>query len=80
VLNSFEILPDRLIVYLWPSDRANFSFRFQPRFAMSAKSAASEVYDYYNPEARSVVAPVNFRVETIVGGQSSLQAGFQPAP
>ena len=62
-LNSFEILPDRLIVYLWPADRASFRFRFQPRFAMSAKSAASDVYDYYNPEARSVVAPVRFRVE-----------------
>jgi hypothetical protein len=62
VLNSIEILPDRSIVYLWP-DRANFSFKFQPRFAMSAKSAASEAYDYYNPEARSVVAPVVFRVE-----------------
>ena len=62
-LNSFEILPDRVVVYLWPAEHANFSFKFQPRFAMSAKSPASEVYDYYNPEARSVVGPVAFRVE-----------------
>jgi hypothetical protein len=63
VLNAFEVLPDRLIVYLWPANHTGFSFRFQPRFAMLAKSAASEMYDYYNPEARSVVAPVKFRVE-----------------
>ena len=62
-LNSYEVLPDRLIVYLWPGERASFSFRFQPRFAMSAKSAASEVYDYYNPDARSIVPPVKFVVE-----------------
>jgi hypothetical protein len=61
--NSWEIRPDRLVVYLWPRDRAGVSFRFQPRFAMSAKSAASEVYDYYNPEARFVVAPVKFVVQ-----------------
>ncbi len=57
------MLPDRLIVYLWPAARANFNFRFQPRFAMTAKSASSEIYDYYNPEARSLIAPVVFRVE-----------------
>jgi uncharacterized protein YfaS (alpha-2-macroglobulin family) len=64
-LQSYEVQPDRLIVYLWPGSpaEANFSFRFQPRFAMSARSAASEVYDYYNPEARALAQPVKFVVE-----------------
>jgi hypothetical protein len=29
---------------------------------MQAKSAASELYDYYNPEARTVSAPQSFRI------------------
>ena len=62
-LQSYEIQPDRLIVYLWPGSQASFSFRFQPRFAMSARSAASEVYDYYNPDARALAQPVKFVVE-----------------
>ena len=30
---------------------------------MNAQSAASIVYDYYNPEARAIVAPVRFAVK-----------------
>ena len=36
----------------------DFSFRFRPRFAMRARAAASSLYDYYNPEAQTVVMPV----------------------
>jgi hypothetical protein len=37
-------------------------FIFRPRFGFSAKSAASLLYDYYNPEAHAVVEPVSFVV------------------
>jgi hypothetical protein len=40
----------------------NFSFRFRPRMAMRARTAPSLLYDYYNPAARTEVAPVEFRV------------------
>jgi len=30
---------------------------------LKAQTAASTVYDYYNPEARAVVAPVGFVVK-----------------
>lgn len=64
-LDSYDVLPDRLVVYLWPSYKENaarFTFKFRPRFGINAHSAPSLVYDYYNPEASAVVAPVKFVV------------------
>lgn len=62
--SHYDILPDRLVVYIWPkAGTTTFSFQFRPRFAMQAKTAASVLYDYYNPEARMVVRPAEFRVE-----------------
>jgi hypothetical protein len=62
--SHYDILPDRLVVYLWPqAGETSFSFKFRPRFAMQAKTAASVLYDYYNPEARVVMPPATFRVE-----------------
>jgi len=63
-LSHYDILPDRILAYLWPrAGGTGFSFSFRPRFAMRAKSAPSLLYDYYNPDARTVVAPATFRVE-----------------
>jgi hypothetical protein len=57
-------LPDRVVFYLWPYDGGvKFDFKFRPRFGLSAKTAPSVVYDYYNPESRAVVAPVKFTVK-----------------
>ncbi len=60
--NSFEIHPDRMILYLWPSSKGSrtLSFSFTPRFAMNAKAVRSILYDYYNPEAQTVLAPARF--------------------
>lgn len=64
-LSRCDILPDRVLAYLWPTaGGTSFTFRFRPRVAMEAKSAASVLYDYYNPEAQAVVQPVRFRVES----------------
>jgi hypothetical protein len=61
--SHYDVLPDRLVVYLWPrAGGANFQFTFRPRFGLAAKSAPSVVYDYYNPEARAVLAPTKFNV------------------
>jgi hypothetical protein len=63
-VDRYEILPDRVVFYMRPkSDRTRFEFKFRSRFEMKAQSAASVVYDYYNPEARSVVRPVRFVVK-----------------
>jgi hypothetical protein len=63
-LSQYDILPDRLIVYLWPqAGGTNFSFMFRPRFGLAAQTAPSLLYDYYNPEARTVVAPTKFVVK-----------------
>ena len=62
-LNGYDVLPDRLIVYLWPrAGGTNFTFNFRPRYGLNAQTAPSVLYDYYNPEARTVLAPTRFNV------------------
>jgi hypothetical protein len=62
-INQYDVLPDRVVVYLWPrAGGVSFDFKFRPRFGLTAKSAASTLYDYYNPEATVVVQPSVFRV------------------
>jgi len=62
-LNHYDVLPDRLVVYLWPqAGGLAFEFAFKPRYGMTAKAAPSQLYDYYNPEARVALAPALFRV------------------
>ena len=61
--SHYDVLPDRLVVYLWPrAGGTKFQFTFRPRFGLAAKSAPSLVYDYYNPEARATLAPTKFVV------------------
>jgi A-macroglobulin TED domain/Alpha-2-macroglobulin family/MG2 domain/Carboxypeptidase regulatory-like domain/A-macroglobulin receptor binding domain/Macroglobulin domain MG3/Alpha-2-macroglobulin bait region domain len=63
-INQYDVLPDRVMFYLWPrAGGITFDFKFRPRFGLKAKSAASSIYDYYNPEARAVVAPAKFLVK-----------------
>jgi len=63
-INHYDILADRVIFYLWPpAGGLKFDFKFRPRYGIKAKTAPSELYDYYNPEARVVVAPVQFNVK-----------------
>ena len=57
-LNHYDVLPDRVIAYLWPqAGGLKFSFKFKPRYGLKAQTAPSALYDYYNPEARVVIAP-----------------------
>jgi A-macroglobulin TED domain/MG2 domain/Alpha-2-macroglobulin family/Carboxypeptidase regulatory-like domain/A-macroglobulin receptor binding domain/Macroglobulin domain MG3/Alpha-2-macroglobulin bait region domain len=62
-IGRYDVLPDRLIFYLWPrAVETRFEFKFRPRFGMAARTAPSLIYDYYNPEARTLVAPTDFIV------------------
>ncbi|HEY7181781.1 MAG TPA: alpha-2-macroglobulin family protein, partial [Blastocatellia bacterium] len=57
-LNHYDVLPDRVIVYLWPrAGGLKFSFKFKSRYGVKAQTAPSTLYDYYNPEARVTIAP-----------------------
>ncbi|HLM58872.1 MAG TPA: hypothetical protein VK422_22400, partial [Pyrinomonadaceae bacterium] len=63
--NSYDVQPDRLVLYLWPSyGRAGtrLSFKFRPRYGLNALTAPSQIYDYYNPDSRSVLPPTRFVV------------------
>lgn len=63
VINSYDILPDRVVLYLWPyGGGTKFSFKFRPRYGLDALTAPSTLYDYYNPEAHTAVAPTRFLV------------------
>ncbi len=62
--SRYDILPDRVVAYLWPTaGGVKFSFKFRPRYGINAQSASSQIYDYYNPEARAVIAPTRFVVK-----------------
>jgi uncharacterized protein YfaS (alpha-2-macroglobulin family) len=62
-VNRYDVLPDRVVFYLWPiKSSIQYKFKFRPRFGLDAKSAPSTLYDYYNPDAKSVVAPTRFIV------------------
>jgi hypothetical protein len=62
-VDRYEIQPDRVVVYLWPqAGGTEFAFTVRPRMTMTAKPAASVLYDYYNPEARAEVTPVRFEI------------------
>jgi hypothetical protein len=63
-INQYDVLPDKLIVYVWPhAGGTKFSFTFKPRFGLKALTAPTILYDYYNPEARAVVEPTEFKVQ-----------------
>ena len=63
-ITQYDVLPDRVVVYVWPKagGSASFNFKFRPRFGLRAKTAPSTLYDYYNPEAKVVVPPSVFTV------------------
>jgi hypothetical protein len=62
-VQSYEVQPDRVVFYLWPrAGGTTFTFSLKPRFAMTAQSAESLLYDYYNPEARASVPPTTFSI------------------
>jgi hypothetical protein len=59
-----------------PRGRNKIFVSFKPRFGMAALSEPSVLYDYYNPEARAVVAPVKF----VVKGDAEETAKAADAP
>jgi hypothetical protein len=63
-INQYDVLPDRLMVYLWPdAGGTKFRFTFKPRFGLKAYSSPSVLYDYYKPEANAIVEPTQFLVQ-----------------
>jgi hypothetical protein len=62
-LSSFDVLPDRIVVYLWPrAGGTKFLLSFTPRMAIDAQAAPHTLFDYYNPDASVTVAPDRFTV------------------
>jgi hypothetical protein len=62
--SRYDVLPDRVVLYLWPrAGGTKLDFTFRVRYGIKAKGEASVLYDYYNPEAQTVVAPELFIIE-----------------
>ncbi|HRH40055.1 MAG TPA: MG2 domain-containing protein [Pyrinomonadaceae bacterium] len=63
-LSRYDILPDRIIFYMWSkAGGTKINFKFKPRYGIKALTPASVVYDYYNEEAKAIVAPLKFEVK-----------------
>lgn len=63
-LSRYDILPDRIVLYMWSkTGGTKFNFKFRPRYGINAQTPASVVYDYYNEEAKAMVAPLKFEVK-----------------
>jgi hypothetical protein len=63
-ISNYDILPDRIVIYMWSkAGGTKFNFKFKPRYGINAQTPASCVYDYYNPEAKAVGAPLRFAVK-----------------
>ncbi|MBP6005020.1 MAG: carboxypeptidase regulatory-like domain-containing protein [Pyrinomonadaceae bacterium] len=60
-ISRYDVLPDRIVLYMWSkAGGTKFDFKFKPRYGINAQTPSSIVYDYYNPEAQAVVAPIRF--------------------
>jgi hypothetical protein len=58
-LSRYDILPDRIVFYMWSrAGGTKINFKFRPRYGINARTPASIVYDYYNPEARATALPL----------------------
>ncbi|MGA9043157.1 MAG: alpha-2-macroglobulin family protein [Terriglobales bacterium] len=65
-VSHYDILPDRLVLYLWPNaGGTKLTFKFRPRYGLKARTAPSVLYDYYNPEALVALPPADFNVKAI---------------
>jgi hypothetical protein len=64
-ISRYELQPDRIVFYIWSwrAEGTHFSFRFTPRYVIHAKAAPATLFDYYNPDLKTVLAPQTFSVE-----------------
>jgi len=63
-VSHYDVLPDRLVLYLWPrAGGSKVTFAFRPRYGLKARTAPSILYDYYNPDAQVALTPTDFNVQ-----------------
>jgi hypothetical protein len=63
-VSHYDVLPDRLVLYLWPNaGGTKLTFAFHPRYGLKARTAPSVLYDYYNPEALVALPPADFNIK-----------------
>jgi hypothetical protein len=75
-LSYFEVLPDRVVTYLWPrAGGTKFSVSFKGRMAIDAKASPHRLWDYYNPDASVTLEPARFVIRDAGERASSPAAG-----
>jgi uncharacterized protein YfaS (alpha-2-macroglobulin family) len=64
-LTKFTVTPKQVILYfdgLKPKQELSFTYRLRAKYPIKAKTFASKVYEYYNPEVSSSVKPIEMVV------------------
>jgi hypothetical protein len=64
-LEKFNLTATQAILYfdsVAPNDVVTLSFRLRAKYPIRAKTFASKVYEYYNPEVNSLARPVQLEV------------------
>ncbi len=61
-LYRYDVLPDRVILYLKPGRPSDIEIEFRLRWPMNALTAPSTLYSYYDPDSTIVVEPTRFIV------------------
>jgi A-macroglobulin receptor binding domain len=75
-ISHYDVLPDRLVLYLWPrAGGTKLTFIFRPRYGLRTRTSPSILYDYYNPDAQVALMPADFNVHA-----SSPQGSHPPVP
>jgi hypothetical protein len=77
-VSHYDLLPDKLVLYLWPrAGGTKLTFSFHLRYGLRTRTAASVLYDYYNPDAEVDLAPADFRVESNAASESQKVASVR---
>lgn len=63
VLYSYDVLPDRVILYLNPRRAGDIEFEFRLKWPMNALTTPSSLYPYYDPDSKILVEPTRFIVK-----------------
>lgn len=64
-IEKFSLTGRQIIIYMDSIDAGqtfSFNYRLKAKFPIRAKSSASRVYEYYNPEDESFSAPISLQI------------------
>jgi len=64
-IEKYDLNPRQVTLYIGdvePGTKLDFVYHLIPKYPIKAKTARSTAYEYYNPDVRTVVEPVEIEV------------------